>query len=221
MAAIDILLLACLCLASAAQPQQCSEERERRAKTCEDAGPFPCVEAGCPSPEIACADLSQSFADGLWMCRLSFSAAWDNDLPAGTEGCIVSDLCPRSCGACEPAADDESGALASWLRDAVPAELEAGLTGHTEQQAYVARDKFGGRGLFGRRNLTAGEVVHVVRSGHLVGGHPGSGEVSGTSSADGPTLRRSAATGSSSRSREHSRARRPHPHELDSRRCRC
>ena len=61
--------------------------------------------------------------------------------------------------------------MLTWLRQAgPPGELEHGLCRHTAEQAFIARSALGGRGVFAARNLAEGEVLHVVRAGHLVGG---------------------------------------------------
>ena len=188
-----VALAACVGTLLADDSRQCSarrEERERRARLCIDAGPFACVEAECPAAMLSCADLAQLFVGGDGLCTLQFSVVWDRSPPAGTEGYLVSDLCPRACGTCTragwalqsgcdseaaaPAAavDDEGRAevaLADWLRQTGPAALEAGLCRHTDEQAFVSRSPFGGRGVFARRDLVPGETIHVVRSSHLIG----------------------------------------------------
>ncbi|KAL3894920.1 MAG: hypothetical protein SGPRY_013671, partial [Prymnesium sp.] len=62
-------------------------------------------------------------------------------------------------------ADDE---IFDWLRQLEPASLEPGVE-PTSSKAYIAPSPLGGRGVFARRQLAAGEVVHVVRASHLVG----------------------------------------------------
>jgi hypothetical protein len=145
-----------------------AEITETQASKCEDSGPFPCTEDGCPAQSLSCAELATQQVGGTRLCKLPFTAAWES-VPSGTDGFIVSDLCPRACGTCTPAGPDEGVALAEWLRSVGPDELEPGLSGHSDEQAYVSRDRFGGRGLFARRNMTRGEVVHVVRTSHLMG----------------------------------------------------
>ena len=175
-------------------------ERERRWRSCEDAGPFACNEADCPAAELSCSDLATMVMGDADVCELQFSAVWDGAAPDGTAGHRIADLCPRSCWTCawgadrhvqsgcesaaqpgspvgaatavEDAAPSSAAAVAvmqQWLRMAAPKTLEAGLCRHTDEQSYVGRSQFGGRGVFARRDLDAGEVVHIVRAGHLVG----------------------------------------------------
>ena len=167
-------------------------ERERRWRSCEDAGPFACTETDCPADELSCADLATMEMGDTDVCELHFSAVWDGAAPDGTAGHRIADLCPRSCWTCAWGADrhvqgcesaDAAAAVDTpptsaaaaeavmqrWLRMAAPAALEAGLCRHTGEQSYVGRSHFGGRGVFARRDLAMGEVVHIVRSGHLVG----------------------------------------------------
>ena len=57
------------------------------------------------------------------------------------------------------------------LRAASPAVLEPGVR-HADEQTLIAPSPLGGRGLFARRALAAGEPIHVVRTAHLIGGWP-------------------------------------------------
>lgn len=188
------LWLTCLPLVHADEPQCTAaqrEERALRARTCQDAGPFACTEANCPASELSCADLANMGVGDTSVCTLRFTAVWDGAPPAGTDGFLVSDLCPRACGTCaqqwlqsecegpgaaprtNSAVVDATGkeaALQAWLRQTGPEELEAGLCHHTDEQVYVARSSVGGRGVFARRPMAMGEVIHVVRSEHLIGG---------------------------------------------------
>ena len=43
---------------------------------------------------------------------------------------------------------------------------------HADEQTLIAPSPLGGRGLFARRALAAGEPIHVVRTAHLICGWP-------------------------------------------------
>ena len=59
---------------------------------CEDQGPWPCEEAGCPSANVSCALLAVEGA-----CSLRFGEIW-NRMPAGiSEFQLVQASCPAAC----------------------------------------------------------------------------------------------------------------------------
>lgn len=60
---------------------------------CVDAGPWPCVEAGCPAPTVTCAILSQS-------CSARFDSIWEVLPEPRLLGVAVRDECPDACGLC-------------------------------------------------------------------------------------------------------------------------
>ena len=60
---------------------------------CADAGPWPCVEAGCPAPSVTCALLSQS-------CGARFESIWEVLPEPRLLGVAVRDECPDACGLC-------------------------------------------------------------------------------------------------------------------------
>ena len=62
--------------------------------TCLDSGPWPCAEAGCPSPTIGCALLAQ---DGV--CGKLFKAVWKTP-PDGLGEVKIADQCRLSCDRC-------------------------------------------------------------------------------------------------------------------------
>ena len=141
---------------------------------CTDAGPWPCDIDGCPSPEVSCVDLVQ-----LDYCAATIGEIWDPP-PSGTNSAdAVYRHCPRACGRCAPlragvsvdATDPAEAAMFEWLRAASPAVLEPGVR-HADEQTLIAPSPLGGRGLFARRALAAGEPIHVVRTAHLIGGWP-------------------------------------------------
>ena len=64
---------------------------------CVDRSPVPCLEDGCPAPELSCAWLAKNDA-----CPLRFSDLWAH-LPPGHEALsslLVKTECPASCGTC-------------------------------------------------------------------------------------------------------------------------
>ena len=67
---------------------------ERSGAMCVDAGPWPCVEAGCPSAWVGCESLAVA-------CMAPLEDIWQR-LPTTTLARRrVSDVCPFSCGTCE------------------------------------------------------------------------------------------------------------------------
>ena len=60
---------------------------------CEDAGPWPCEEAGCPSPVVGCAVLRGS-------CNDLFDKVYKSP-PPGLEGQFVYQQCRKSCKRCD------------------------------------------------------------------------------------------------------------------------
>ena len=63
------------------------------APPCVDAGPWPCLETGCPAPSVTCAILSQS-------CGARFDSIWEALPEPRLLGVAVRDECPESCGLC-------------------------------------------------------------------------------------------------------------------------
>ena len=61
---------------------------------CEDAGPWPCIEDGCPKLELSCSDLEQ-----LGACAAGFLDMW-GVAPNGTAAAVIHERCPRACGRC-------------------------------------------------------------------------------------------------------------------------
>ena len=61
---------------------------------CEDEGPWPCEEAGCPARLISCAKLVKN-------CKSRFDQVWTRP-PSGLAAHLVSDHCPATCGKCNP-----------------------------------------------------------------------------------------------------------------------
>ena len=82
------------------------------AAPCEDKGPWPCTEEGCPAPTVACARLKGE-------CTSLFKSVWSKP-PAGVPGDDpVWKHCPVTCGKCdELAAADKpepiKGKCVSW-----------------------------------------------------------------------------------------------------------
>ena len=64
------------------------------ASSCSDAGPWPCIEGGCPSAWVGCNTLAVA-------CTVRFEEIWARLPTARLAGLRVSDLCPFSCGVCE------------------------------------------------------------------------------------------------------------------------
>lgn len=82
---------------------------------CVDNGPWPCEEAGCPSPSISCERLKHN-------CHSRFADVWRTP-PAGFEHANVIDQCPLSCGKCEDKppqgpASERSSTCVSWRQTA-------------------------------------------------------------------------------------------------------
>lgn len=71
-----------------------AEAREQRLRDCEDAGPFECKEAECPSAQLSCLALAE-----MDTCQLGFTEVWATP-PEGTASHKVRDLCPKACGRC-------------------------------------------------------------------------------------------------------------------------
>lgn len=67
----------------------------KRDQLCEDGGPWPCTEPGCPARFVSCETLTR---DRTW-CSLSASSFWANDSAAPLSGRIWKN-CPRSCDRC-------------------------------------------------------------------------------------------------------------------------
>ena len=64
------------------------------AEDCADGGPFKCTDdAGCPSPEVSCAQLA-----ALKQCGSRFDQIFDR--PPATAHPRVSEACPVACGSC-------------------------------------------------------------------------------------------------------------------------
>jgi hypothetical protein len=68
------------------------------APLCADAGPWPCLEPGCPARSVGCANMSE-------MCSQRFGGVLQHP-PPNTSKRWVSDLCPVTCDAC-PEEDEE------------------------------------------------------------------------------------------------------------------
>jgi len=62
-------------------------------ESCQDKGPWPCEEDGCPSPMINCSQLKG------W-CTSKFSHVWDKP-PTGFDQHLVWQQCPVTCKACD------------------------------------------------------------------------------------------------------------------------
>ena len=63
------------------------------ASSCNDGGPWPCTETGCPSPWVTCGLLHVA-------CGVKFSDIWQR-LPSATlAGRSVADECQKTCGRC-------------------------------------------------------------------------------------------------------------------------
>jgi ferredoxin-NADP reductase len=92
---------------------------------CRDAGPWLCVEDGCPAPTISC-DILRS------ACRSRFSDIWSTVPNASLQHALIADECRATCGECSHMcklierevlvpADDATGTLAVHrLRFALP-----------------------------------------------------------------------------------------------------
>ena len=62
--------------------------------TCVDAGPWPCLESGCPGPSVSCEVLSEA-------CGALFDEIWSSALPEPSlKGVAVHEACPVACGTC-------------------------------------------------------------------------------------------------------------------------
>ena len=59
---------------------------------CSDRGPWPCAEAGCPSPIVGCGHLATA-------CAATFGDIWES-MPDGLGSQRVWQECPRSCNRC-------------------------------------------------------------------------------------------------------------------------
>jgi tetratricopeptide (TPR) repeat protein len=74
---------------------------------CEDSGPWPCNEDGCPSPSVGCQQLKGD-------CQKTFSAIFTSP-PDGLAGTPVWQACRKSCNKCEdPATAAHKDRCVSW-----------------------------------------------------------------------------------------------------------
>ena len=69
---------------------------------CEDNGPWPCTEDGCPSPSISCEQLRHD-------CAQTFSAVWKTP-PAELGAASIWTQCRKTCGKCGGATADSAAA---------------------------------------------------------------------------------------------------------------
>lgn len=83
---------------------------------CEDAGPWSCEEAGCPSPVVGCAVLRGS-------CNDPFSKVWKNP-PPGLEGQFVHEQCRKTCKRCGGSAQEPAPKAAPAAAEAAAAPKE-------------------------------------------------------------------------------------------------
>ena len=112
------------------------------AMECRDAGPWLCLEPGCPAPVVGCNIL-------LSACSAKFSDVWHLLPDASLTNQRVADACRSSCGRCShnycklqsrhilTAADPVSGTLeVQQLQFALPADSQvAGPTAHVKVRA--------------------------------------------------------------------------------------
>merc|ERR1719502_183256 len=74
---------------------------------CEDQGPWPCSEDGCPAPMVTCAMLKGE-------CNSLFKSVW-KEPPTGLGGEHVWRRCPRTCARCEEAVTEAvKGKCVAW-----------------------------------------------------------------------------------------------------------
>jgi hypothetical protein len=120
---------------------------------CVDRSPVPCLEDGCPAPELSCAWLAKNDA-----CPLRFSDLWAR-LPSGYEALsslLVKTECPASCGTCTESGlrAAVSGAPLPWptgvLRapeqlpgDASSTHLAAAIEAATVRGPLIITDAYG------------------------------------------------------------------------------
>lgn len=85
---------------------------------CEDAGPWPCNEAGCPGPLVYCEDLRRD-------CTRAFSDVFDT-VPDGLADSAIWMQCKKTCNQCEPAA--AAGVRRISLDDLVYTDVDVGAS---------------------------------------------------------------------------------------------
>ena len=73
-------------------PKKEKKKKKRASGPCEDKGPWPCTEEGCPSPSVACKHLT---AD----CKKKFSSVFQKP-PEGLADKKVWQLCRKTCDKC-------------------------------------------------------------------------------------------------------------------------
>eukprot|EP00966_Prymnesium_polylepis_P051196 1185088-Prymnesium_polylepis.1 len=66
-------------------------------EACQDRGPWPCNEDGCPAPVIDCKRLKSN-------CDSMFTDVWRAAPSPETAGARIDEHCPVTCGKCQPGA---------------------------------------------------------------------------------------------------------------------
>jgi hypothetical protein len=67
-------------------------------EACLDAGPWACLEEGCPQSQVGCDHLHPA-------CKARFDSIWSGALPdEALTGRTIAELCRKTCGACKPPA---------------------------------------------------------------------------------------------------------------------
>lgn len=103
------------------------------AVACEDGGPWPCTEEGCPSPSVSCVQLKND-------CNRAFSDVWKTP-PAGLENSAVWTQCRKTCGKCTASgATKGSTAAASGASRCVKWRQTSGCTASGKRQPDSDRD---------------------------------------------------------------------------------
>jgi len=82
------------------------------ADGCDDGGPWPCLEPGCPGDgTVGCSHLSEA-------CAHRPEALWKTPPPQlGTEKLFIWELCPLSCGRCPAVQRDRAAHVDDALRE--------------------------------------------------------------------------------------------------------
>ena len=115
------------------------------APACEDSGPWPCTEAGCPGPKVGCGDLKGD-------CGRTFGQVFTSP-PENLGATAVWQVCKKTCNRCEdPQAAADKEKCVSWRQtsecspmgkrqphqdQACKAKIQSGWSGYCECDSGV------------------------------------------------------------------------------------
>jgi len=102
------------------------------AAGCEDSGPWPCHEDGCPSPSVSCAQLKND-------CNRAFSDVWRTP-PDGLETAAIWTECRKTCGRCGGAGAAEGAATVAANSKCIKWRQTGGCSASGKRQPQADRD---------------------------------------------------------------------------------